>query len=570
MWPRAIPPEIRADRRRRAEIEVFECLERELDDGWYAFYSRPWWGLNDRGGEIDGEADFIVAHPDRGLLFVEVKGGGVKFDGASGKWTSTDGLGVTHKIKDPVQQALTCKHRFGRNLKDIPGWPGGATRLRHGVVFPDSSDPGPAVLSISGAPKELFCFERELDHAFASWIEHRLAPHEPAGIQTESVPGLAGVEALRKLVADPVKLMVPLRRTLTAESNQIEELATQQQMFLLTALDLEARLLISGGAGTGKTILAMEMAVRSPANFEVCIICYNEPLAAWMSTVVGARANVRVTTFHALCRSLVVDAGMQTPEFDRPGPDFYEKHLPELAKEALLKTPSRRWDSVIVDEGQDFQPEWWSVVEMLLRPRDTTRLRVMYDANQAIYHDRSDPSNSLAGRVFPLRLNLRNTQAIARVTEPLYSGPPVQAIGPVGEAPVATIAVPTERAIELAGQLIVKLISEDGLSAEDVAVLLPERLLCNKMEKTLRQSRVCSVGAGQPRNGAAVVDTIRRFKGLEALVVLLVVDRLSADHQELCYVAVSRARSRLFVIGDIQGTRLEHALRAGFTPAIAE
>lgn len=568
MWPRAIPPEIRADRRRRAEIEVFGRLEADLDNSWYAFYSRPWWGLSDRGGELDGEADFIVAHPDRGMLFIEVKGGGVRFDGDNGKWTSTDGLGVTHRIKDPVSQAMVCKHRFEKKLRELPGWPAAPVRLRHGVVFPDSADPGSGVSTIAGSPKMLFCFEREFDQALGSWIEARLAPHESRGEQTEAIPGAAGVEALRKLVADPVMLRVPLRRTLTAESAQIEELATHQQMFVLTILDPEPRVLISGGAGTGKTILAMEMAIRSPANCEVCLVCYNEPLATWMSALVGARSNVRVTTFHKLCRALVIEAGLQTAEFDRPGPEFYEKHLPELAKQSLLRMPDRRWDTVIVDEGQDFQPEWWSLVETLVRPGDAGRLRVMYDANQAVYHDRSDPSKSLSGRVFPLRLNLRNTQAIARVTEPLYSGPPVQAIGPAGEPPASTPAVPMEMAVELSIELIARLINEEGLSSDDLAILLPDRLLCARMEKALGQLRLRTVGAGQPRQGAVVVDTIRRFKGLEAVVVLLVVDRISADHQELCYVAVSRARSRLFVIGDVAGTRLERALQAGSsTPA---
>lgn len=98
-----------------------------------------------------------------------------------------------------------------------------------------------------------------------------------------------------------------------------------------------------------------------------------------------------------------------------------------------------------------------------------------------------------------------------------------------------------------------------------MAVLLPDRALCARMEKSLGQLRIRTVGAGQSRNGAVVVDTIRRFKGLESLVVLLVVDRISSEHQELSYVAVSRARSRLFVMGDLAGTRLERALREGIS-----
>jgi hypothetical protein len=147
-------------------------------------------------------------------------------------------------------------------------------------------------------------------------------------------------------------------------------------------------------------------------------------------------------------------------------------------------------------------------------------------------------------------LNLRNTQSIAKVTEPLYSGPPIQPIGPAGEAPVAIHATSPEKSVELAIELIEKLINIEGLSNEDIAVLLPNRSLCGRTERSLGQFHIRSVAAGQQRSGAIVVDTIRRFKGLESLVVVLVVDRITAEHQELCYVAVSRARSRLFVVGD--------------------
>lgn len=565
MWPRMIPPEILADRRRRAEVEVFERLEKDLDENWCAFYSRPWWGLSDRGGELDGEADFIIAHPDRGLLFLEVKGGRVEFDGENGKWTSTDSLGVTHKIKDPVNQAMVCKHRFGDRLRDQPGWPRKSVRLRHGVVFPDVTDPGASTVTIAGSPKILFCFERDLDQSFASWIAARLADHEASGGESESAPGAAGVAVLQRLVADPVKLRVPMRRRLTAESSRIEELATHQQMFLLTVLESEPRLLVPGGAGTGKTVLAMEMAARTPVNYEVCIVCYNEPLAAWISSVLAQRKNIKITTFHSLCQSLVVEAGMQTPESDRPGPDFFEKQLPELARQSLLKMPDRRWDMVIVDEGQDFQPEWWSLVESFVRPGSSSRLRVMYDANQAVHHDRSDPSKSLEGRIFPLRLNLRNTKAIAKSFETLYAGPPIEPIGPIGEVPVAMHTTHADKGIQVASELVRKLLNEEGLSKEDIAILVPDRSMCARVERVLDQSRIRSIAAGQSRNGAVVVDTIRRFKGLESLVILLVVDKIAADHQELSYVAISRARSRLFVIGDFAGTRLDSALRAGAT-----
>src|SRR5690606_22207675 len=80
MWPRQLPSWIVSDSRRAAERHVFAKLRDVLGNDWAVFYSRPWWGIARGGGEVDGEADFIVVHPDFGLLFLEVKGGGISFN----------------------------------------------------------------------------------------------------------------------------------------------------------------------------------------------------------------------------------------------------------------------------------------------------------------------------------------------------------------------------------------------------------------------------------------------------------------------------------------------------------
>ncbi len=67
MWPRELPNHVKADPRRDAERRVYEKLSKYLNDQWHVYYSRPWWGINSRGGEIDGEADFIIANEEKGI-----------------------------------------------------------------------------------------------------------------------------------------------------------------------------------------------------------------------------------------------------------------------------------------------------------------------------------------------------------------------------------------------------------------------------------------------------------------------------------------------------------------------
>ncbi|MFD2271477.1 nuclease-related domain-containing protein [Undibacterium arcticum] len=139
------------------KLQSFAALMRRSTAPGMCFYSRPWWGISPKGGELDGEADFILVHPDHGLLFLEVKGGAIAYDPTTDQWTSRDRNGIRHKIKDPVKQATTCKHQFLGRLKATQGWPSAFIRFRHGVIFfPDCESPPISGLSVGQYEKKTF------------------------------------------------------------------------------------------------------------------------------------------------------------------------------------------------------------------------------------------------------------------------------------------------------------------------------------------------------------------------------------------------------------------------------
>jgi len=555
MWPRKLPDWVTGDRRRRAEIEVYRQIAATLDDEWEAFYSRPWWGISRRGGEEEGEADFILAHADRGMLFVEVKGGGVAYDPATSEWTSVDQNAARSFIKDPVLQATRCKHRFIERLRALEDWPRAFVRFRHGAVFPDSEEPGREVVSIAGYERRLFCFAGEFRHAFDKWVESRLAQHDGARSQPESPPGRAGVDLLRKLVADPVRLRVPLHRVIRAELEAQEVLLTGQQLTAISLLQQVQRALVEGAAGTGKTLLALEMATRlSDEGLRTLLVCFSRPLAMWLSERLKAHAQVTVSTFHALCSDLATAAG-PIPQVNGEG--LHEAVLPDLASGAISRGLGDRWDAVLVDEGQDFLPSWWDIVEGVLR-NPPGILRVFYDSNQTVYARKDDLETRLRAQAFSLGLNLRNTRAIARVTDRFYSGPRVETPGPEG-VPPSEEAVKGGDAHGRVVELIANILREGGMRTDDVAVLVPTDGDVERVGRALSGARLGWRRADQSASGAVTVDTIRRFKGLEAPVVILLVDRATAQG-ESAYVAVSRARSRLLVLGTATGTPLARAL----------
>ena len=120
MYPTPLPRGIENDPLRAAERKVYEALEASLGPDHAVFYSVAWLSRNPRSGAHDGEVDFVVAHAERVVLLLEVKGGRICRDQGTGRWTSIDRAGFPHAIRDPFQQARASKHAVIEKLKDHP------------------------------------------------------------------------------------------------------------------------------------------------------------------------------------------------------------------------------------------------------------------------------------------------------------------------------------------------------------------------------------------------------------------------------------------------------------------
>ena len=93
MYPTPLPRQVWDDPLRAAEREVYAALSAGLGQDYSVFYGVAWLARDTRGAARDGEADFVVAHADRGVLLLEVKGGRVCRDAETARWTSIDRQG---------------------------------------------------------------------------------------------------------------------------------------------------------------------------------------------------------------------------------------------------------------------------------------------------------------------------------------------------------------------------------------------------------------------------------------------------------------------------------------------
>src|SRR5437868_2219858 len=121
-----------------AERRVYTALRQKLPARVLVVHSLALLKRLRPGRMIDGEADFVVFDPTRGMLVIEVKGGGIEHDPERG-WSSTDRQGQLHAISDPFWQASTNKHELARFIGEAKEWKFGPVPSGHAVLFPDAN-----------------------------------------------------------------------------------------------------------------------------------------------------------------------------------------------------------------------------------------------------------------------------------------------------------------------------------------------------------------------------------------------------------------------------------------------
>ena len=522
MYPRDPPPGAE-----RSELKVRDALE-ALSDEWLVLHQVRWQSVrNGRPG--DGEADFVLVNRNHGMIVVEVKGGGVRLD--AGRWSSIDRHGEEHRTKDPFEQATSSKHALVGYLKQrgVSTLPAG-----HIVVFPDVgtlSGLGPAAPSdITWTRSDLRTAPEAVERAVRHW-----------GLSA-AIPG-EFVRRIRSLLA-PTVLVRPLLSDEIANVNEELIRLTDEQIVVMSGLRRNRRAVIYGGPGTGKTVLAVEQARRlSRDGFSVLLTCFNRPLADLLSTTITPSADdapVTVGTFHNICSAAVRDASLPSPASKTQ--EWWDTELPTLLPQAA-DAIGRRFDAIVVDEGQDFDPSWWVSLQLVLADPDDGPMYVFSDAQQAIYRRGWQPP--FEQPAFELEINCRNTLPIARRVASVFDGV-CTTLGTGGPEPRFRAAETPRDVGETLRTALDELIDDQGLTDDQLVVLSGKRDVVDLIQgKTLGEHKMVA-----PGGRGIVVETVHRFKGLEADVVLLVFSSYEETLDDpLAYIGMSRARAHLEVIG---------------------
>jgi superfamily I DNA/RNA helicase len=236
---------------------------------------------------------------------------------------------------------------------------------------------------------------------------------------------------------------------------------------------------------------------------------------------------------------------------------MYDEIFPLYGLQAIEET-GERFDVVLVDEAQDFDPD---VISTLVRAwtGDSPEASIAFFGDfsrQAIYGQSPDALRKLrdllgSAGIISLTRNCRNSRRIALQTSYLsrFDGYRNLEGQPDGDAvDVRFYRSEQDEAFKFAQ--IMNDLNREGIPAKDIVILGKRRL---ENWKAAKQASLPwnIVEASDVNDFSVPYSTIHAFKGLEAPVIILVhVDALDDNEESLLYVGMSRARARLYMLID--------------------
>lgn len=563
------PPEPWAATTSRAEQKLFNVIKSHLGDDWIVLHSL---GLANHSRKQWAEIDFVLIGAP-GIYCLEVKGGRVtRYDGL---WHFTNRNDETStKHEGPFEQVKSAAYalrdflnkRLPGEIRDtVVGW---------GVLFPD------ILFAVDGPDIEprLVYDTRDVENRFSAYVR-RLVDywHEKIeGGRAKPVEMISPprIQRIFEVLRGDFDLRPSLRTRIGNATGELIGL-TEEQYTVMDGLSSNARILIRGGAGTGKTLLAVEESRRlADRGARVFLCCYNRQLALYLRPMLQDRPLVEVHNLHSFMKATVCDAGLEGLLPAASEADLFAVFYPELALQALLESDLlEKFDALIIDEGQDLLLDTYvDLFDGLLRGgiRQGT-WRIFLDHNQDVFSGTSPEALRTVLAAGPaeygLNINCRNTRPIATVTQMISgvgSGNTLRVDGPEIEEVWYRDERHQQREI---GKCVNRLLSE-GIRPSDIVILSRYRLDNGALRFGLPNSTLSVKPYGVDElvgNSSAIrYATTRSFKGLESDVVLVIDinDITSSEALYEFYVGSSRARAYLALFID-ESQRENYAVHAG-------
>ena len=510
------------------EGEMFEALS-GLPEDYYVIHSFKNVFVQDNILH-EGETDFIIFNPNDGIICIEAKAGQVKY--SAGEWQYSTGQPMKHG--GPYNQAALNKWNLlsvirNSSLNKLQY----RIKLLHAVWFP----------SIKERDLKSNIFPAEFDRNITLTME---ALHNPITaikkifeieLENNIKTNLSSndVERLLREVICPEFNIFPTCSFGVDLKKIVFHRLLKEQQGLLNYLTDQRSAVINGAAGTGKTMIAVEKAMRhARVGQKVLFLCYNTYLCEYLVDKYY-HENIDYYTMAGFACWL---CECSEPDFERAANKIFELYLEGTFQYA----------HVIVDEGQDFGADQIEEAEILQNLHDIMidsdnangTFYVFYDKLQLVQADRVPKYIADADCKLTLYKNCRNTENIA-----------ITSLKPFTERRVilyegAVKGEPARMHFRLDSNCAIERVEEIVQELEDRGIFDIVILTCDTEKRS-----ILAEGAKNGRYGTKLFTTCRKFKGLEADAIILVditADTFLPENVMRYYVGASRARIRLEMV----------------------
>lgn len=483
-----------------SEKEVYEQLKRQLDDSYTVFYSVEWNRKRKDGSLEKSEADFIVANPKYGFLCLEVKGGSGIDISPEGIWTLHTGrYGDRVLSRSPYKQAEASMYYFKDRYKkeynvDYSGLFGA------GVIFPfyvipraESISNRDCVCTIESP--EMNNLADKIKDMFKAWGNGRFGRNLYSQQEHDFF-----LDMIRKRTA----MAAAAGALVKYKQKQLDEVNRVQDNYIYFLSNIR-QFYVRGGAGTGKTWIALKMA--------------NSELKSGGKVLLTCKSSSLVRTLR----------------------DLVKEGVDVIGLDALRQEEGRGlYDAIFVDEAQDFSEEDAFNLRLFLKDEKKSRLGVFYDDVQKVRSETFGDSFMIDTPPFLLHENIRNTSNIYRYAmNETELGQDVITNPVEGPAPKSEKILGSKKLTQRLNNLLKEYLVDERLQTSSMVILVDDidefmRMFPGGIAKWKFVADVCK------DEDEIRVSSVLNFKGLESdMIIYIHKDEIS---QNINYIAYTRAK----------------------------
>jgi hypothetical protein len=571
------------------ERRFAERLEQKLESDYLIWYDVPL-------ASVQSYPDFVIVHPQRGLLVLEVK-----------DWKQPSILKINRSgweivgdhgpktVSNPLEQARTYTLKIINELQRDPqllnptGHPHQGKLLfpwTFGVVLPNLTrkqftDGG---FHHAIKPHRVICSDEMTEAVDAEQFQRRL--RRMFEYEFSEKLTLPQIDRIRWILFPEVRI-VPQQQTLFDHEPELPDIMAvmdlQQEQLARSMGD--GHRVIHGVAGSGKSMIlgyrAQYLASRSEK--PILVLCYSEALSRRLKCEIDAKGKsdrIVVRHLHGWCSDQLNEYHQSRPT--ETGDAFYPaliQRVIDCVERGFI--PAARYGAVLIDEAHDFEPSWLKLVVQMVSP-ESNNLLVLYDDTQSIFNRSGNRGLSFKsvgvqaqGRTTILKINYRNTRQILElaaliakdILDPKASeddGVPLirpVSCGREGPPPVL-IKLPSLRdeTTEIARRLAQA--HQHGVAWQDMAIVYRTWSVGQVCVDALERAKIPyqwqqrDKKSYSPTADTVTVITMHASKGLEfPFVAIPGVGGLSVEENKveeearLFYIAATRSTDQLLVTG---------------------